>query len=79
MYYCLSENVYLVRGKAKDCIYDLGNKKLYHIQKEFSDLIDRICSTDMSMLSLTEEENKAVENLKHAKLVGVSGTYKAIA
>lgn len=78
MYYCLSENVYLVRGKAKDCIYDLGNKKLYHIQKEFSGLIDRICSTDMSMLSLTEEENKAVENLKHAELVGVSEHIKQL-
>ena len=64
MYYCLNKNVYLVKGKSKDCIYDLDKKKLYHIQKEFSDLIERICSTAMEKLSLTEEESKAVENLK---------------
>ena len=60
MYYRLSNDVYLVNGKSKDCIYDLGNKKLYHIQKEFSSLIDKVCSTDMETLSLTEEESKAI-------------------
>ena len=76
MYYCLSENVYLVRGKAKDCLYDLENKKLYHIQKELSNLIDKICSTDMETLSLTEEESKAIENLKKAELIGTSENKK---
>lgn len=78
MYYCLSENVYLVRGKAKDCLYDLENKKLYHIQKEFSNLIDKICSTDMETLSLTEEESKAIENLKNVELISTSENKKQL-
>ena len=72
MYYRLSNDVYLVNGKSKDCIYDLGNKKLYHIQKQFSGLIAKVCSTDMETLSLTEEESKAIENLKKAELIGTS-------
>lgn len=72
MYYCFNNNIYLVKGKTKDCIYDLQNKKLYHIQKEFSDLIERACSVDMDKLNLTDGENKAIENLKNAGLIGIS-------
>lgn len=72
MYYCFNNNIYLVKGKSKDCVYDLSNKKLYHIQKHFSSLIERICSANMDELNLTNEENKAIENLKNAGLIGVS-------
>lgn len=72
MYYCLSNNVYLVKGKAKDCIYDLNEKKLYHIQKGFSDLIEQVCTIDTAMLSLSDEESEAVEKLKKAGLIDSS-------
>ncbi|MCM1507726.1 MAG: radical SAM protein [Ruminococcus flavefaciens] len=76
MYYCLNDNVYLVKGKAKDCIYDLGNKKLYHIQKDFSALIEKICSENIDELNLTYEEDKAIESLKSAGLVDISDEIK---
>lgn len=79
MYYCLNNNVYLVKGKAKDCIYDLCNKKLYHIQKNFSALIEKVCSVDVNKLNLTDEENKAIENLKNVSLVDVSNEIKPLA
>ena len=37
--YFLKENVYIVTGAKKDCIYDLNNGKLYHIDKKITDLI----------------------------------------
>lgn len=69
MYYCLNDNVYIVKGKSKDCIYDLDKKKLYHIQKELSNLISRICSVDKDNLNLICDESKAVESLLNAELI----------
>ena len=79
MYYCFNNNVYLVRGKLKDCIYDLKNKKLYHIQKSFSALIERVCSIDVDDLDLTNEENKAIENLRNVGLIDFSNEIKPLA
>ncbi len=76
MYYCLNNDVYLVKGKFKDCIYDLYNKKLYHIQKEISDLIERVCSVDINKLNLTDDENKAIKDLKIACLIDTSDEIK---
>lgn len=78
MYYCLCDDVYLVKGKAKDCIYDLGGKKLYHIQKDFSALVERISSVDMDELILTDEESEAIEALKSANLIAVSKKIKPL-
>ena len=55
MYYCLNNNIYLVEGKAKDCIYNLNNGRLYHIEKAFSALIKEVCSVDIGMLNITTE------------------------
>lgn len=79
MYYCLNNNTYLVEGKSKDCIYDLSKRKLYHIQKAFSALIERTCSVDMDKLNLTDEENEAIENLKNVGLIDVSNEIKPLA
>ncbi len=76
MYYCFNNDVYLVKGKSKDCIYDLAGRKLYHVQKEFSALLERICTSDMDELILTDEENKAIEALKTSNLIGVSDEIK---
>lgn len=76
MYYCLNNDVYLVKGKFKDCIYDLYNKKLYHIQKEISDLIEKVCSVDINKLNLTDDENKAIKDLKIACLIDTSDEIK---
>lgn len=72
MYYCLNNSIYLVKGKSKDCIYDLESKKLYHINKNLSLLIDKLRSENIDNLNLSEEESSAVENLKKAGLISVS-------
>ena len=41
MYY-LAEDVFIVRGTAKDCIYDLNKGKLYHVSHDVSWLIDEL-------------------------------------
>lgn len=76
MYYCLNNNIYLVEGKAKDCIYNLNNGRLYHIEKAFSALIKEVCSVDIGMLNITIEENKAIEDLKKAELISISNKIK---
>lgn len=76
MYYFLNDNIYLVKGKSKDCIYDLHNKKLYHITKSFSNMIDRIYHISVDKLNLTEEENDAIKNLRNADLIGISDEAK---
>lgn len=39
MYYVLSDDVYLVEGKAKSCLYDLKKSRLYSVNKALSDKI----------------------------------------
>jgi radical SAM protein with 4Fe4S-binding SPASM domain len=78
MYYSLNDNVYIVKGKVKDCIYDLGNKNLYHVQKNLVDLIERIYSVDIDELNLTYEENEAIENIKNIGLIDISDKIKQI-
>ena len=69
MYYSLNNNVYLVEGKSKDCIYDLAEKKLYHIHKELSLLIKKVGIQSINSLKLSDDENKAIENLKKSNLL----------
>ena len=42
MYYELNDDVYIVEGKAKSCIYDLGNSKLYSVNKALSSKLIQI-------------------------------------
>lgn len=57
MYYVLCEDVYLVDGEAKSCLYDLKNDKLYSINKLLAD--------KMKLINDGKIEEKDVEpNLK---------------
>lgn len=69
MYYSLNKKVYIVEGKSKDCIYDLNNRKLYHIQKEFTRLIRYICNNNSLKLELSDEALKAISNLEKTDLI----------
>ncbi|MBO5372300.1 MAG: radical SAM protein [Lachnospiraceae bacterium] len=41
MLYTLNENVYLVKGKARSCIYDLNNSKLYSVNNALAEKIEQ--------------------------------------
>lgn len=42
MFYTLNDNVYLVRGVARGCLYDFNSSKLYSLNKALSDRIDLV-------------------------------------
>lgn len=70
--YTLREGVYLVRGTAKDCIYDLHAGKLWHISRDYGDLIRRLHAPDAA--SLTPPEREAIKPLlAHGLLQAGSG------
>lgn len=62
-YYLISENVYLVDGKLKSCIYDLKKGMLYHINHELSDFIKKYCTN--FNISLKPEEMQMLIKLKN--------------
>lgn len=72
MYYALNDKICLVKGKSKDCIYDLQHKKLYHIQKGFSELIEKVCLKNTDVLQISDEEFQAIETLKKLDIIDVS-------
>ncbi len=55
----LNSDVYHVKGKTYDCIYNLNDGKLYHIGKDLGELIEDINSRD----KFTEEENTCIGKL----------------
>lgn len=67
MYLSFCDNVYLVEGKSKDCIYDLNNGKLYHLKKQGSELIKKL-----SINSFEITENSFIKFLIDNKLVRFS-------
>ena len=75
MYISFRDNVYLVEGKKKDCIYDLNNGKLYHIEKFASEQIQKYYSNSIetvgnefisfllgnNIVKLTDKKNKLTD------------------
>lgn len=55
MYYALSDNVYLVNGNARSCIYDLNNSKLYNINNLLRDRLEIILSGKESDINESDE------------------------
>lgn len=53
MYYVLSEDVYLVEGKVKSCLYDLKKGRLYSI--------NQILANKIKLINNGEIEEKNVE------------------
>lgn len=62
----LNDNVYLVEGKLYGCIYDFNTLKLYHINKNLSNLINDINFNEKTLNQISNEHrdflNKLIEN-----------------
>lgn len=55
-FYCLGSNVFLVKGANKDCIYDLDNGNLYHIDQDVSRFIKSVVTDPNKKLNSDEQE-----------------------
>lgn len=65
-YYVISKNIFLVDGKAKSCIYDLNNRKLYQINHNLSQLIKRYCENPNQ--SFNREETEIINQLEKKEI-----------
>ena len=54
MYITLKENVYLVKGKVKGCIYDFNTGNMYQLDKNVVNLLDNV-------INKKEEEITAID------------------
>lgn len=59
-FYKISDNQFIVDGKSKSCIYDLENKKLYHINHNLSNLLKRASKDNKNV---SREEKLMLEDL----------------
>lgn len=59
-YYRISKNQIIVDGKSNSCIYDLENKKLYHINHNLSNLLKR---SNGKLDGVSEEERLVLLDL----------------
>lgn len=76
MFYSLNDNVYIVDGASKSCIYDLNTLKLYHINKNLSIFINNILGKECNSISLNAEENSMVQQLLDNQLLKISEKYQ---
>lgn len=78
MYYELSEDVYIVEGKAKSCIYDLYNSKLFSVNKALSDKLMQINENRISVEDDIDCELKnTLEQLIENGIIRISQTHSS--
>lgn len=68
-YYHLIDDVYVVNGKKRSCIYDLRKGQLYSISQAVSSFIDRIRSSPIKIESLSDEEASYINYLLSSGLI----------
>ena len=70
MFYALNENVYLVRGNVRSCIYDFNTSKLYSINLKLSEKINLINEGKILVDTVDDEELvKIFDELVQLKLL----------
>lgn len=72
MYYILNSNVYLVKGSARSCIYDLNSTKLYSINNALAQKIDLANKEGVSDDVFDEELKKIFDELVNVGILKLS-------
>lgn len=68
MFYALNENVYLVTGKVRGCIYDFNNSKLYSLNNA---LTQKICLANEGKLNVDAADMELKIILQHFIDLGI--------
>lgn len=72
MYYILNDNVYIVEGKAKSCIYDLNKSKLFSVNKSLADKLIQLNEIGISVDDVDCELKDILEKFIENELVKIS-------
>ena len=72
MYYVLCDDVYIVDGRVKSCIYDLKNAKLYSINKVLADKLNLINDGKLGEEDVEYEFKNILDSLVDRELVKLS-------
>lgn len=76
MYYVLSDDVYIVEGEMKSCLYDLRNAKLYSINQVLTDKIKLINDGKIEEKDVEPELKIILEALIDKELIKLSNIQK---
>lgn len=71
MYYALNENVYLVKGACRSCLYDFNTSKLYSVNKALSEKLDLVNQGNVRVSNESEDFQNVFDELQE---VGVLTT-----
>lgn len=77
MYYVLCEDVYIVNGKARGCLYDLRNSRLYSINKMLTDKMKLINDGKLEEKDIDFELKTILNTFIDKELVELSDTPKS--
>ncbi len=75
MYYSLNENVYIVDGKAKGCIYDLNESKLFSVNKALAEKLVEINKNGISVDKIDGELKDIIKQFVEKGLMRISQTH----
>ena len=76
MYYVLCDDVYLVEGQTKSCLYDLKNSKLYSVNKALSDKIKLLNLGNLKENDIDNELKIILKNFIDLGLIKLSDEYR---
>ncbi len=72
MFYILNHNVYLVKGACRSCIYDFNGLKLYSINAELANLLEKVNAGEITtdnLASYPEDAINVLHELRHNGIV----------
>ena len=68
-YFSLAEDVYLVNGKARSCLYDLKNCELYSISNKTAEVVKQLVILPNFYTTLSDNEQTIVEKVLESDLL----------
>lgn len=76
MYYVLNENVYLVKGACRGCIYDFEQSKLYSANKALAEKLELINNTKIDENCITDEIKEVFDKFVELGVLKLSATHR---
>ena len=72
MYYTLNENVYLIEGNARSCVYDFNTSKLYSINRALAEKLNLVNAGKLGLGDVGGETKQIFDQLMELKIIQLS-------